>query len=463
MFDRLLGRELSLGARVALAVTVLLAAGGVLVSAAAFAYGRQAAQEAYDRLLVGAANDIAASVSVGVDGLIVDLPTSAFELLALAPNDRVAYRVQGPSGEFLTGYHDLPKPPHIPAGEAIFYDAEFIDEPARFTAVSRQFAERDLSGSVQVIVGQTRLARRALALDITRRALILLGVAGIIMALLAGFVVRSALRPLDRLTVAFANRDPYDLTPVQAKIPREAAGMVQALNGFMGRIDNQVSSMRNLISDSAHQLRTPVAALRAQADLAAEEPDLKRRAAIVARIHKRTVDLGHLLDQMLSRALVIHRTENLRRESVDLRDVALEVTESDDHLLMAPDTDIRLSITENPVLVAADTLSLVEAAKNLLSNAVKYGHSPITVGVGTVNGKAELWVEDRGSGPNPFMLEQIGTRFADRNVAAGKGSGLGLSIAHAVARAYHGDLILTHTENGFRAVLVLPLPNGNAS
>ncbi|MHA6264675.1 sensor histidine kinase [Arenibacterium sp. CAU 1754] len=455
-------RDLSLGARVALAVAILLAAGGVLVSVAAFAYGRQAAQEAYDRLLVGAANDIAASVSVGPEGLIVDLPTSAFELLALAPNDRIAYRVMGPGGEFLTGDRDLPDPPDAPTGQIAFYDAKFIDEPARYAAVSRQFAERDISGSVQVIVGQTRLARRALALDITRRALIVLAITGVAMALLAGFVVRSALRPLDRLTTAFAARDPYDLTPVEAHVPQEAAGMVQALNGFMGRIDQQVSSMRTLISDSAHQLRTPVAALRAQADLAAEEPDASRRSAIVQRIHQRTVDLGHLLDQMLSRALVIHRTENLRRERFDLRDVALEVTESDDHALTTPGTDIRLAITETPVMVAADTLSLAEAAKNLLANAVRYGKSPITVGAGVQDRQAILWVDDSGPGPDAATLGQIGARFTDRGNAAGQGSGLGLSIAHAVARAYGGDLTLTPTDTGFRAALVLPLAEGQS-
>ncbi|MGY9049654.1 MAG: sensor histidine kinase [Rhodobacterales bacterium] len=452
--------QMSLVARVALAVALLLAVGGVLVSVAAFAYGRQAAQDAYDRLRVGAANEIAASIAVEGTELLVDLPVSAFQLLALAPEDRIAYRVTGPAGELLTGYGDLPDPPDSPARSLDFYDATFSGEAARFAAVTRRFAERNVSGPVQVIVGQTLRARRALALEITQRALVVLAGAGVLMSLLAVFVVRSALRPLDRLAEAVARRDPYDLTPIAVPVPKETEAMVGALNGFMGRIDQQVRAMRGLISDTAHQLRTPVAALRAQADLAAGEPDGARRDAIVTRIHRRTLDLGHLLDQMLSRALVIHRGESVRRETVDLRDAALEVVEAGDVALTAPGVEIRLMIGERAVMVRGDLLSLTEAAKNLLGNAVKYGRAPVRVGASVEQGRAVLWVEDCGRGPSAALLERLGRRFAHDSVTRGEGSGLGLAIAAAVAQAYGGELVLEQVEAGFRAALILPLAEG---
>ncbi len=449
--------KLSLVARVALAVALLLAVGGALVSVAAFAYGRQAAQDAYDRLLVGAATGIAASISVDGTDLVVDLPVSAFQLLALAPDDRIAYRVTGTAGEVLTGYADLPGPPDTPATGLDFYDARFFGEPARYVAITRRFAERNVSGPVEVIVGQTLRARRALALEITQRALVVLAGAGVLMSLLAVFVVRSALRPLDRLAEAVARRDPYDLTPIAVPVPKETEVLVGALNGFMGRIDQQVRAMRGLISDSAHQLRTPVAALRAQADLAAGEPDGTRRNAIVTRIHRRTVELGHLLDQMLSRALVIHRAESVRREPVDLRDAALEVVEAGDFALTAPGVEIRLEIGEAEVPVQGDLLSLTEAAKNLLGNAVKHGATPVRVGASVEKGRAVLWVEDSGTGPAPEYLARLGSRFAHNATSRGDGSGLGLAIAASVAQAYGGELVLETVRTGFRAALVMPL------
>lgn len=441
---------LSLTERLVIGLAGLLAVGGVVLYFAALAYGHAAAREAYDRLLVGAANDIAASISVIDGALVADLPVSAFELLALAGEDRIAYQVRGPA-EAITGYDDLPRPPRG-GPDTVLYDAAFTGEPARFIRVVRRFAERRFSGQVEVIVGQTLRARRALAYDITRNALGGLAVGGLAMLLFAVIVVRRALAPLDRLAARLSARDPQDLTPLDAAVPREIDGMVQAMNGFMGRLDRQVATMKGLISDTAHQLRTPVAALRAQADLAAGEGDRARQAQLVARIHKGTVRLSRLLDQMLSRALVIHRGDAARRAPVDLRDIALEIFEAGEHQAVTPGAEVRLEIGEAPVTVLADALSLGEAARNLLGNALTHGRPPVTVGAGLEAGEARLWVQDTGPGPGPEIRARLGERFAREG---GVGSGLGLSIAQSVATAYGGRLVLDDRAGGFRIAIAL--------
>ncbi|MBF9032815.1 HAMP domain-containing protein [Rhodobacterales bacterium HKCCE2091] len=447
---------LSLTARLAFGITGLLIVGGLVLALAAFGYGRAAARETYDRLLVGAASDIAASVGVENGRVVVDIPVSAFELLALAPDDRIAYQVRGVDGEVLTGHAELPAPPE----GADFYDADFRGEPARFLRVTRRFAERSVSGNVEVIVGQTLQARRDLAFDITSKALYGLAVGGFAMLALAVFVVRSALRPLDRLARRIAARDPQDLTPLETAAPREVAPLVGSVNTFMARLERQFDTTRNLISDSAHQLRTPVAALRAQADLALTETDPARRDGLVERIHRRSVSLGRLLDQMLSHALVVHRTGSARREALDLRDIALDIVEAGDHLVIAPGTEVRLEIGEDPVTVMADALSLREAAKNLLSNALSHGHPPIAVGTGIEGGERLLWVRDAGDGPPEGVADAIGDRFLRSAASSGQTSGLGLSISKSVAEAYGGRLRLEHAAGGFRAVLALPAPEG---
>ncbi|MEC9405216.1 MAG: sensor histidine kinase N-terminal domain-containing protein, partial [Pseudomonadota bacterium] len=100
----------SLTARVAFGIAFLLIFGGVIVSIAAFAYGREAARSAYDRLLLGAATGIASSITVQDDRPVIELPVSAFELLALAPDDRIGYRIIGPEGATLTGYDEITLP-----------------------------------------------------------------------------------------------------------------------------------------------------------------------------------------------------------------------------------------------------------------------------------------------------------------------------------------------------------------
>ncbi len=447
-------RMLSLKSRVALAVGAVLLLGGIVVLAAALAYGRQAAREAYDRLLLGAAGDIASAITIR-DGLaVVDLPISAFQILALAPEDRIQYRVTGPGSQTLTGSDAAPLPPAddvVPG--PVFYDGDFGTEPARYVALTRRFAERSFSGPVQVVVGQTLRARRELALDIARNALAVLGAAGIAIGLFAWLAMRSALHPLKRIGQTLSNRDPTDLTPLTLPIPSEIAPMLGALNGFMARLDRQVSSNRNLIGDAAHQLRTPVAAIRAQAQLAADEDDPERRQRIMGRILDRSVGLSRLLDQMLNRAMIIHRTDTEPRAALDLRDVALEVFEEVDAEAIAQDAAIRLDLPSAPQVVRGDALSLTEAGKNLLTNALMHGAPPIRLGVVREGGMVRLFVRDAGPGPSDAVLSGMGARFAS---GAPAGAGLGLAIAREVAKSHGGDLLLRRCGDGFEAALQIP-------
>ncbi|WP_102226562.1 sensor histidine kinase [Acidimangrovimonas sediminis] len=445
----------SLKRRVGLGVLALLLLGGLVAAVAAFAYGKTAARESYDRLLLGAANDIAEAISIHEGQPVVDLPVAAFQLLALAPDDRIWYTVRGPMGHVLTG-EDGALPNDLAPGKPSFFDGRMNGAPARFVSLPRRFAERAFSGTIRVTVGQTLRARRAMALGLTRDALVAAALGGVLLLVLALVVVARALRPLAQVAEGLAARDPHDLTPMQTAVPAEAAVMVGAMNRFMGRLDRQVGTMRNLISDTAHQLRTPVAALRVQAELAAEEPDAARRAQMLSRLQRRTRSLGELLDQMLSRALVIHRTDAARRVVVDLRDVALDVIEGRDHELVAPGREVVLEIGEDPVEIMGDALSLSEAAKNLLGNALRHGAGAVRIGAGFEGGRAVLWVEDSGPGPAPEVLARIGERFEKNAASTGESAGLGLSIARQVAEAYGGSLVLRPVPRGFRAALVLP-------
>ncbi|NCO21963.1 MAG: sensor histidine kinase, partial [Rhodobacterales bacterium] len=219
-------------------MAAVLLVGGVVVLVTALAYGRQAARDSFDRLLLGAAGNIAASITVRDGAVLVDIPMATFDLLALAPDDRIRYRVIGPNNSTLTGSDAASLPRE--SGETVLYDGTMGAEPARFVALTRRFAERSFSGSVRVIVGQTLRARRDLTRDIAQNALAVLGGAGAVMALFAWLAVRSALMPLPRIGAALARRDPTDLTPLDLSVPREVALMLSPLNDVMARLDRQV-------------------------------------------------------------------------------------------------------------------------------------------------------------------------------------------------------------------------------
>ncbi len=450
----------SLTARVLSAVVLILILGGLLVALSIWANGRLAAREAYDRLLLGAASDIAESVRIQDGAPVVDLPVSAFQLLAQAPEDRIYYAVQVPNGPFITGLDrdTLVDVPDSIGPAPLYFAADLNGEPARFVRIARLFAERDFSGEVEVLVGQTLRARRAMTAGLMRDALLPMAVAGILLLIMSWFVTRSALRPLEALSDDLIGRDPYDLTPMpSAGLPRELQVMLGAMNRFMGRLDRQVDTMRNLIADTAHQLRTPVAAIRVQAEIAQDDPDAPARKRALDRLLSRTRSLGTLLDQLLSRAMVIHRIDSAPRVAVDLREVALEILEQRDHELIAPGVEVRLEIGEDPVLVQADAFSIGEAAKNLLGNALRHGQPPVSIGAERAGNRAILWVRDCGPGPASNISNQLGDRF-NRTAGSGEDStGLGLSIVKSTAEAFDGKVEMTSDADGFRAALSFPV------
>jgi two-component system sensor histidine kinase TctE len=454
----------SITVRLAATIALILAAGGIGISLAAYAYGRQAAQEAYARLLAGAAFQIVQAVSV-VDGrLVVNLPVSAFELLALAPDDRVFYRVIGPDGGTVTGYDDLPVPAATP-DDLAFYSDEYSGETVRLASAVRRFAERGFTGEVQIIVGHTTRARVALARDITTKALGLLAIAGVALVALVAFAVRSSLGPLARIEQALRSRDPKDLSPLTVSTPREVETPVAAINRFMGRLSSRVTVMQNLIADATHQLKTPIAALRAQAELAIEEQDPARLRTIAGRIHTRAVGLGRLADQLLNQALIIHRSDAAAQEVIDLREVAIRATDETDHDLLSSGLDLHLDLPEQPVHARGDALSLVEASKNLLSNALRYGAAPVSFSVEhkTAEGIAEFAVTDCGSGIPESDWRDSGRRFARSAGSLPDSAGLGLAIVNAVAEAHHGRLTFSRTVEGrFRVALAIPAEKSGA-
>ncbi|MFT6776057.1 MAG: two-component system sensor histidine kinase TctE [Paracoccaceae bacterium] len=458
MGDRAVGGfrpPLSLARRLGLAIALVLTLGGVAAGVAAFAYGRQAAQEAYDRLLIGAADQIAASILIRDGAPIADLPPSAFDLLALAREDRVVYRILGPGGRTLTGYDDAALPPPRARGGPSLYDATFRGAPVRMVAVTRGFAERSFSGAVRVLVGQTTRARDALAREIALSALTVAGAAGVVITGLALFAIRSALEPLRRIAHGLSLRDPRDLTPLSVDAPSEIGGLVTAINRFMARLERQMSAMRNLIGDSAHQLRTPIAALRAQAELAAEETDPDRQRAIVARIHARSLGLSRLTDQLLSRAMIIHRADSAPRGPVDLRRVAMAAAEQADFDHLSDGETLRLDLPDDPVDALGDALSLTEAIKNLIANAYRHGAAPVVLSVRIDGARVVLAVGDAGPGL-PGDPGRAGRRFA-HGATSPDGAGLGLAIVRAVAAAHGGDLRFGRDAAGrFEAALRLP-------
>ncbi|MDF1609802.1 sensor histidine kinase N-terminal domain-containing protein [Hoeflea sp. YIM 152468] len=433
------GRFRSIAWRLTVLLTLLLtlAAAGTVV--AALSYGQTAATRAFDRLLTGAALQIAERISVVEGETMIDIPLSAFGLLSLAAEDRIFYRIIAPDGETLTGDESFPLPEASGSeSDPLLYDTVFSGEAVRAIKMQRFLAERAVRGPITVIVAQTLRARAELANEIVARAIIGVIVAGGVTLALALLAMHLALSPLRRIERALLARDPKDLTPFSTTTPREVEALVAAINRFMARLDRRVSAMQGFVADAAHQMRTPITALRAKTELAMEETDPRKLKALQRRIRDRAIGVSRLTDQLLSHALVTHRADSATLEQIDLRRVAVEAEREARRTGGAE--GIELDLPADPVMVAGDAFSLREAARNLITNALAHGRPPVCLRVSvTSQGRALIAAHDQGPGMSPDQLQRIGQRFA-RDPSNAQSAGLGLAIVAEVAEFHQGTL-----------------------
>ncbi|MCW5580505.1 MAG: sensor histidine kinase [Luteimonas sp.] len=459
-------RARSLRARLVTTMAPLFLAGTVVMYLAARAYGQRAADLSYDRLLSGSALSIAETLSVDGNEVRVDIPYAALDMLSAAPEDRVFYRVYGPNQRTVTGYGDLPAgearqareigPSEVP--EPRFFDAWYRGEQVRFVLLGRQLAQPGLRGWVWVQVGQTRKAREELASQLVLGALLPIALLTLLALALAWFGVGRALRPLEAISADLARRDPSDLHTLQAPVPREIGPMVDAMNGFMRRLDANIAGLRAFIGDAAHQIRTPLAALRAQAQVALEEQDPREMRAGLVNVERNASRLTRLVNQLLSEAMVMHRVDARHFEAFDLVDVVKRAIR--DVVPLSDDVQVGFISAVVKAPMRGDAVLLGEAIKNLIDNAIRHGmpepsglDAEVDIALDRLDGGYRLTVSDRGPGIAMNERARIFQRF-ERGDTRSSGAGLGMAIVSQVVASHGGSVELIDREGGGLTVCV---------
>lgn len=437
-------------------IALVLAASGVILALGARDYARTAADDAYDRLLLSAARQISETVRAEAGTATADVPPSALETLSLSGTARIYYKVEGPNGAFVTGYEGLEAPGAGTGHEPQVADGWFRGVPVRMATQARFLSDPDVRGWVVTTVAQTREARDGLAAELLKQALILIAVMSA--AALAGVMlaVRWALAPLARIEAALAGREPNDLAPLDVVAPAEIGALVATINRFMARFSGRLAAMETMIADAAHQIRTPLTGLIAQLELLAGETRPERREAQVGRARERAGELGRLTNQLLSRAMVMHRAEAVRFESLDLAVVARQALAEAVPASLGRDLAVAFDAPAAGLMVQGDRLSLAEALKNLIGNAVHHGApTRLTVRVRRAETEALVEVVDDGPGIPAADWERVTERFT-RGTGGRRGSGLGLAIAAEVARSHGGRIGFGHGPDGFVVSFAVP-------
>lgn len=420
-----------------------------------------AVETTQDAILGAATIAIAEELRGGNDGVAIDIPYTAFSMLGSVGEDRVFYRILI-SGDTVTGYENLPLPTSGYSGlTPLYYSGEFDDTMVRIAAVERGVVVNGKPVSVQVLVGQTRTAKDAIVAQMANRAALLGLGFFMVAALLSILTARSVLQPVRRLAEAVGRRGPQDLRAVERPVPTELAPLVRALNGFMTRLSGALSRTETFITEAAHHIRTPLATLRAQAEIALRQSEDEATRDRLRGMIRAVDDSARSAGQLLDHAAVIYRTDQRTDEAIDLGQLARDIAKGFGPTADLKDVTITVATPETAILIVADRLLLESALRNLMDNAVKYSGSDGKIDVTLLHESdhAVLRVSDRGRGLSGAHTGQLTGRFKrGANVGDVVGSGLGLTIVREVARAQNGDFkIYDNQGGGTCAQLSLPL------
>ena len=428
---------------------------------------------AYDRTLLASAKSLGEWLDIQGEGdaarLQANVPSAALEAFEADLRSRMAFRISTRQGLLLSGYDDLPmwhgeipmQPPY--AALVDFYDGAFRGEPVRMAVLLQPVASGSGRDVAVVQVAETLEIRHALARQIlwdtlARQAALIALIAATVIA-----VVQLATRPVRRLSHELQGRPDDDLRPIAAPdAPRELQPLIAATNAHMRRHGEMAAQQKRFVRDASHQLRTPLAVLKAQVQ-SARRGDVPPAQAL-AEIED-TVDRATLLaNQMLALAKV----EQLRQEDSNqnssmlaqlddiVRDVALELSP------LIAERALDFSLQAEPLTLPAHEWMLRELTRNLLHNAVRHTPpgGPLCITLARVGDQARLTVADGGPGVEPDLAKRLFQPF--RSGAGGSGFGLGLAICHEITQALGGSIQLHNRRQngrivGLDAIVTLPL------
>ena len=430
------------------------------------------ANKPFDRALEHHAQTLAQLVSVAHGQVQFRLPQPAYEMLRADAADTVYYQVLAPDGALLAGDASLPQPagdarPDQDAVDTVWLrDDELRGVDIRVAAVWVPLAlpaEQGRPALALVQVAETREKRGMLATEIVKGVMLPQFVILPLAVLLVWLALARGIQPLSQIEQRIRARRPDDLSPLDERtVPLEVAPLVASVNDLLTRLDDSIATQKRFLADAAHQLKTPLAGLRMQADLAQREgtstEDLKRS---LQQIGRASVRATHTVNQLLALARAEASGARLAHQPCNLARLTMEVVRDsvpralDKHLDLgydgAPPTAPGVWVQGNPTL-------LKELVRNLLDNAINYTPSSAAQpGVVTARVLADppdqvvlLQVEDSGPGVPEAERELVFQPFYRALGNEADGSGLGLPIVREIARQHGAQVLLEDARPGRR-------------
>jgi signal transduction histidine kinase len=369
----------------------------------------------------------------------IDPASESLRLILEDPRDHRYFAIYDEKGVLLAGDPRLPRPQAAYAADhAMFNYILLAGNKLRMVAIKGDQVDQPI---YRILVAETLTRRDRLALRLSRVVLIPQVLMILLVAPLIWFGVKHGLRPLDNLCRRISHRSAQQFRDLPMRgTPRELQPVVMALNEMLSQVRAARDEQRRFTADAAHQVKTPLAALKAEIDLAQSDPSYAHALPVFKRLGDSANRLAHLVQQLLALAHSEASYGNVKT-LLDLAELARDVTREYVPLAHGRHIDLGYEGPENAIPIRGNAVLIREAMKNLLDNAIKFTPDSGTVTVSVKVHPPSFAVADSGPGVPDEQRSLIFQRFrrAPESTAA-QGSGLGLAIVQEIARN-HGAIV----------------------
>jgi two-component system sensor histidine kinase TctE len=435
------------------------------------------ANQPYDQALADQVRALSRQVLTASDGSVnVELSSSASRLLRSDTEDTIYYQITSDEGRLLAGDSEIPLPDEElmrGTGRIVFRDADIHGEDIRVAALALGGAAQARDRRVLVQVAETRNKRGSLSSRIVSGVLLPQFAIIPLAVLLVWFGLSRGIAPLGSLQALIRQRRPGDLSPIAPEsVPEEVRPLIVAFNDMMARLDSLLHAQQHFIADAAHQMRTPLAGLKMQIELATSEAEPEQMRAAMRRAWVGAERAARLINQLLSLARAEASSEKVHRFGhVDMVHLVRDSVSDCVPLALKKGIDlgVELRAEDGQLRLEGSEVLLRELLTNLVDNAIKYTPAGGRVTVSLQSGEASsealtdaaglvLCVTDNGPGIPADERDKVFQRFYRVLGGAAEGSGLGLAIVREVVDLHGGTVQLHDNPAGAGLVVRVMFP-----
>ena len=410
-------------------------------------YANELATRVYDRMLFTLTVSLSQQIIYDSSNQHIALPQPTVELLMSDEIDLLYFSIRDEQGNILDGDRRMPAMPNSDDQNGnLFFDSRIDGHDIRVAHLELTIDHRPYL----LQVAET-LAKRSLLSREFKSGVLLPQVLNIILVtLIIWFGIGKSLAPLQRLQKAVSERSHRDLSPLQDKnTSAEVQPLVHSINDLMARLSEVLDAQNRFIADAAHQLRTPLAGLKTQIELALRQDNAEISAQAMPKLLVSADRMTRLVNQLLALARNEPKAEGAMQMSpLDLGALASHITMEWVPLALEKAIDLGFEPPHTKVIIQGDAARIKDLIDNLIDNAVRYTQRNGQITVSVMDGdQPQLVVTDNGPGIPLAHRERVFERFYSVLGNSANGSGLGLAIVHEIARLHGAVTRLDSTEH----------------